>query len=152
ITGMHIEDRTEILQNLRAGQEAFVASLANIPEDLATRVPGPGKWSILECVEHVAVAEDYLFHQISNAKRSEVPMLNIAREAAILDRGTDRTRKVQSPEVAQPRGRFATVTDALGSFQATRRRTIQFVEDCLDDPRTMMAHHPLIGTVNNYEL
>jgi hypothetical protein len=38
-------------------------------------IPAPGKWSILECVEHLAVSEDYLFSQITVAQHSDTPRL-----------------------------------------------------------------------------
>jgi len=151
-SSMHVEDRLEILSNLRSGSAVLAEVLANVSEDAARRSPGTGRWSVLECVEHVALAEEYLFNQISNAKRSEVPMINIAREAAILERGANRKRRVESPAEARPRNRFATLEEAFAHFQSTRSKTIQFVENCLDDPRSMLAHHPLIGTVNNYEM
>jgi uncharacterized damage-inducible protein DinB len=149
---MHVEDRLEILSNLKSGRAVLAEVLANVSEDAARRSPGEGRWSVLECVEHVAIAEEYLFNQISNAKRSEVPMINIAREAAILERGANRKRRVESPAEARPCNRFSTLEEAFGHFEATRKKTIQFVEDCLDDPRSMLAHHPIIGTANNYEM
>jgi uncharacterized damage-inducible protein DinB len=149
---MHIEDRTEILANLKSGPKALLEALGGITEEVAKRSPGTGRWSILECVEHVATAEEYLLHQISTAKPSEIPQVNIAREAAIVERGMDRTRRIKAPEVATPKNRFPTLKDALRHFQTTREKTIRFVENCLDDPRAMIAHHPLIGAANNYEI
>src|SRR5262245_3367842 len=149
---MHVEDRTEILANLKSGPRALLEALTDITEDVAKQSPGPGRWSVLECVEHVAAAEDYLFHQISTAKPSEIPQVNIAREAAIVERGLDRTRRIRAPEVARPQNRFTTLKDALQHFQATREKTIQFVENCLDDTRAMIASHPLIGPANTYEI
>src|SRR5258707_10525476 len=32
----------------------------------------PGKWSILKCLEHLAVSEDYLFSQIPSTCRHDV--------------------------------------------------------------------------------
>lgn len=149
---MHIEDRTEILANLRSGRDALLEALANLGEDAARRSPAPGRWSVLECVEHVAVAEEYLYTQIANAKRSDTPVINIAREAAIVNRGLDRSRRLEAPTVSKPGNRFTTLRGALDHFQSVRQKTIQFVEECLDDPRAMIAHHPLLGPVNNYEM
>jgi uncharacterized damage-inducible protein DinB len=149
---VHIEDRLEILENLKAGREAFLEALSDVTEELARRSPGPGKWSVFECVEHVATAEEYLLAQITSAKLAEIPMINIAREALIMKRGMDRRRRFDAPEDAKPRNRFATLKEALAHFESTREKTIQFVENCLDDPRTMMARHPIIGLANNYEM
>jgi uncharacterized damage-inducible protein DinB len=126
--------------------------LANVDEETARRRPGEGRWSVIECVEHIALAEEHMLDQLCSAKRSETPMVNIAREAAILERGASRKRRVEAPDSAKPRNRFATLKEAQDYFEATRRKTIQFVEDCLDDPRSMLAQHPILGTLNNYEM
>jgi hypothetical protein len=63
----------------RAG---ILNALRGLPEDLAAISPGPGRWSAIECVEH------------SQAQRSEAPVVNQTREAAILARGADRTSPV----------------------------------------------------------
>ena len=141
-----------MVANLNASRDALIAALEGVSEDVARRSPGSGKWSVLECVEHVAVVEAYLLHEIVNARRSEAPMINIVREAVILERGLDRTRRVTAPEAATPRNRFATLSGALEHFQAKRAETIEFVENYTDDPRAMLAQHPLIGTANTYEI
>jgi hypothetical protein len=149
---MHVEDRNEILENLKSGSEALAEALTGISEENARRSPNAGRWSILECVEHVAAAEEYLLNEICHARRSEAPMINIAREAAIVDRGMNRARRIEAPEVARPRNRFATLKEAHEHFETTRKKTVRFVEDCLDDPRSMIANHPIVGTANNYEI
>jgi hypothetical protein len=121
---VHIEDRLEILENLKAGREAFLEALSDVTEELARRSPGPGKWSVFECVEHVATAEEYLLAQIMSAKLAEIPMINIAREALIMKRGMDRRRRFDAPEDAKPRNRFATLKEALAHFESTREKTI----------------------------
>lgn len=149
---MHVEDRMEIIENLKSGPDALAEVLAGVSEDTAKRSPGAGRWSILECMEHIALAEEYMLAQACNAKRSETPVVNIAREEAILERGVNRKRRIEAPDSARPRNRFATLKQAHEHFLATRSKALQFVEDCLDDPRSMIAHHPILGTVNNYEM
>jgi hypothetical protein len=69
-----------------------------------------------------------------------------------MEGGLDRTMRVEAPEVVKPRNRFATVNAALDHFDVSRAKTIQFVKDYLDDPRSMLARHPHFGVVNNYEM
>jgi len=56
---METRDKTEILDALRRGKS-----------------PGPGRWSALECAEHVAVSEDFLFSQLIEARPAGVPLVN----------------------------------------------------------------------------
>jgi uncharacterized damage-inducible protein DinB len=145
------EERREMLEKLRASRETLIALVEGVPEELAKRSPGPGKWSILECVEHVVLAEDHMRGLVMTAQRSSEPVINSRRERAIIERGADRSRKVDAPGVALPRGRFLTLREAMGAFVESRDRTIQFVENCSDDLRTLLADHPVVGRVNGHE-
>jgi len=149
---MTIHEKVEMLQSLRSGQAALLEALEGVAEDISRRGPGPGKWSLLECMEHVAVAEEYLFAQLASSKAVDRPVVNTGREAAIRRRGTDRTRRIDAPDVAVPRGRFASLKDARDHFVTTRDRTIDYVEQSHEDLRARIASHPLIGAVNCYEL
>jgi hypothetical protein len=125
-------------------------AVAGVTEATAVRIPGPNRWSILQCVEHVAVTEDYLFGRLAAATEGE-RMVNSKREAAIKARGADRARRIQAPAQVEPAGRFATLADALTHFHNTRTRTLQFVDNSVADLRSQITTHPLLGTVNCYE-
>jgi hypothetical protein len=75
------ESRTEILNALRRGQQALLAALEGITEEFAAKRAGQERWSALECVEHVAVAEDFLRSRIMQAEHAGSPVVNERREA-----------------------------------------------------------------------
>jgi len=148
---MQPREKAGILKELATGRDALLDSLRGLPERLSRIRPGPGRWSVIECVEHVAVSEDFLLAQMSQAERSEVPVVNQKREAAILARGADRFPAVMSPEVGYPKQRFAMLADAVKSFLAARNKTVRFVETRGDDLRSKPMTHPLLGTINCHE-
>ena len=148
---MERHEKERILADLESGRKALLDALTGVTEEVAAGHPAPGKWSVLECVEHLAVSEDYLFSQIEASHSSEVPVVNEKREALIVARGLDRTRTVESPEVGRPAARFSTLAEAVKNFLAARERTIRFVENCEEDLRAKSTWHPIIGTVNCYE-
>ena len=80
---MKLHDKEAILAELQRGQAALLHALKDVPEDGAGRAPGPGKWSILECVEHLAVAEEYLLSQMISARQCDAPVVDERREALI---------------------------------------------------------------------
>ena len=150
---MHPHEKEKLLADLDSGQKVLMDVLRDVTEDEAARSPAPGRWSVLECVEHLAVSEDYLFGQIVASHRSETRMINKQREAVTVAVGLDRSRKIQSPDVGQPTGRFSTLAEAVERFHAARKRTIQFTESCTEDLRCKITTHPLIaGDVNCYEI
>ena len=148
---MDAREKQQLLESLETGRDALLASVAGLAEDVAAKPPAPGRWSALECVEHLALVEDYLFAQIAASKPSEAPVGSRLRENNILKRGADRTRTLEAPEVAWPTGRFPTLATALAAFTTNRDRTIAYVQSLQEDPRLRTAHHPLIGDVNCYE-
>jgi hypothetical protein len=149
---MNSKEKAEMLAGLESGQQAIIGVLSGVTEDVARRSPGNGRWSVLECIEHVALGEAYFLAQLEGATLSEAPLVNSAREKAIVERGADRTTRYEAPDVARPTGRFATLKDATDHFTASRARTLNFVESCSDDLRARLAHHPVIGVVNSHEV
>jgi hypothetical protein len=119
---------------------------------MATRIPSPGKWSILECVEHVAISEDRLFSFLHEAKDAGVPQLNRPLETMIREHGADRNRRVESPADVLPAARFSTVSEALQHFLESRKHTILFVQANREDLRAKVVAHPLFGVVTGYEI
>ena len=151
--GMHESERQDILEALKTGHDALCDAIAGIGEDLAICKPTPASWSIVECVEHLAASEEFLFSRLTRAQCCDLPQANQSREAVIVDRGLDRTRRVESPDVVRPNGRFQSLTEAAGHFDAMRAKTVQFVESFSGDPRCWLTDHPLIsGPVNCYEI
>lgn len=78
-------------------------------------------------------------------------MISEFKEAGIRARGADRTRPAVSPEAVRPTGRFASLSDALRHFLASRAETIRYVENCCEDLGSMLTTQPLLGPVNCQE-
>jgi len=150
---MEPREKEELLDRLRGGRRELLDVLNGVTEEAAARRPGGGKWSILECIEHLVVAEDYLYLQIAAARPGGGPQLSREREGRIVSRGLDRSTPVASPEVGLPSGRFATLAEGVERFLASRERTLRFVENCEEDLRAQFTTHPMIpGRTNCYEM
>jgi hypothetical protein len=145
-------ERQTILASLEQGSAALRDALHGETEELAVRIPAPGRWTILQCAEHVAMAEDHLFSMIAASKQTETPLINEKREALILTFGADRSARRESPDAAKPLGRFPTLSEAVQHFLSNRERTIQFVQTNNEDLRARITSHPLMGTVNCHEI
>jgi hypothetical protein len=149
---MDANERQEILALLEEGRKALPAAVDGVTGEMASRIPGPGKWSILGCVEHVAVSEDYMFSQIGKATAAVGPAINLEREAKMLARGTDRNRRMESPPEGHPTGAFPTLAGAVEHFLESRERTIAFVRDCKEDLRAKVTWHPILKEANSHEM
>jgi len=141
---MEPAEKLGILRELRSGHDALSQAVAGVDEEMAKRKPSHGAWSILDCVEHMVESERYLVTRLHAAEYAAQPFEKSRREAKIAKLAADRSRRIEAPEEAHPRGRFATLEEALTAFDATRAEVERWVENCTRDPRCMMTDHPLI--------
>lgn len=149
---MQPHEKQELIDSLTAGRRTLIDAVDGVTEDLAKRAED-GRWSILQCVEHLALAEDYLFGQILAATPNDTPLVNQRRERIIREHGSSRSRPMAAPEAATPQGHFATLAEALAAFSASRARTVAFVESYTMDLRAQLTTHPVVtGPVNCHEM
>src|SRR5258708_37451233 len=112
---MSPEEKNRMTADLEESRVALLNALQGATEDNATRRPAPGRWSVMECVEHLAVAEQYLLSQILSGQQGE-PVPNAKREGRIRQYGADRSRPLQAPDGSTPAGRFTTLGGAHHNF------------------------------------
>jgi hypothetical protein len=143
--------RAELITLLNDGRDAFLAAVSRVSAEMSGRSPGPGRWSALQCVEHVAIAEEHMLSQNTGSATTAEPVANAARELAIRTRGARRERRVEAPEAAQPRGRFQSIDEAVKHFLLWRTKTLEFVNRS-QNLRAMSTSHPVLGPVNCYEM
>ncbi len=148
---MDAHDKQQLLNSLESGRAALIAALDGVAEDEAKLVPEPGRWSVLECVEHLFLVENNLLERVIASQPSETPVGSRALEERIRQRGADRSNRLEAPDQARPTGRFPTLAQALAAFLGKREQTIAYVRSTNDDLRSRATTHPLIGVVNSYE-
>jgi hypothetical protein len=148
---MQPDEKADVLECLERGQRAFHESVAGVTEAQAKRAPGPGRWSMLECAEHVAVVEQYLYERLLEGRPDSAAAIPPGRETLIRQRAADRSRKVPAPEAAAPSGRYGTLAEALSAFEKARSRTVAFVEACSEDLRAKVTTHPILKTATCHE-
>ena len=147
------EDRQATLTALTESRETLLNALHGVDEPTARRAPGEGRWSILDCVEHLAAAELLMNAALKRATHSGGELLDRTRESALRRRGTDRTQRFNAPEPARPTRRYATLAEATQAWEAVRAQSIAFVEGFEGEPREWMTTHPAIpGPVNCFEV
>src|SRR5258708_17006869 len=131
---MQPTDRDFLVQRLHETRDAFLASFQGVSEKQACFKAAPDRWSICDCVEHMAVAETGLFRQLSeNSVPAEAPPASREPDVAILNsNGGNRDQKARAPERACPTGRFGSLAQAAKQFTAAPPRTIDYIIACDD--------------------
>jgi hypothetical protein len=141
-------EKQELLDALERGHAALRRALEGVDEALAGRKPAGGGWSIVECVEHVVVSEQYLLTRLRSAERCEegaAQTADLEREAKIAARAANRMRRIEAPSASQPQGRYASLREAVAAFEATRAETVAWVEEFGGDLRGWTTDHPLFA-------
>jgi uncharacterized damage-inducible protein DinB len=144
-------ERTEIVDNLERSRQEFIAAVAGVTEAQAQARPGPERWSVLECVEHVTTVEERFLGWLEAAKKLDEPRVDKEKEAGLRVRIPDRSTRAKSPEAALPTGRFPTLGQALEQFNRGRTRSIEFAQDRCDDLYCLASEHPRFGPMNGVE-
>lgn len=145
--------RDALLPLLHASRERFLSSFAGMTEEDARIRPDENCWSALDCVEHICTAEEGMLWLLIATQRQR-PADAPNREQLFSELMGSRERRVESPEIGRPRGRFPSLAAASQHFQTARAATIRFVEENTSDLRTTeVTHpHPLVGVVSSYEM
>ena len=145
-------DKARLLEALRRGGDAFLGSVAGVSEAACRLSPAENRWSVLECAEHVAVAEEVMLGLVTGAGKARDPE-GPNRDDRILRSGTDRSTRFDASDQSQPRGRFSTLAEAVAHFQAMRQRTLRLVEQTGEDLRATEVKHPhhVVGVISTYE-
>ncbi len=146
---------TDVLQALTDSGAEFRAA-ASIPDAQANVKPAPGRWSVLDCIEHIVSVEDRFVGWLRNPETQSTvlpsaPPMNKEREAQIVTRVASRANRVQAPETAHPKGRFSSLAEALEQFDAVRARSIAFAESQGDGLYSLVVTHPFFGPLNGVE-
>jgi DinB family protein len=142
-------EKQALLASLNDGREALGRALSGVNDEIASRKPpfrdpSSPAWSILECVEHMVQSERYLLTRLHAAKLSPEPFEKSRRAAKIAALAADRSRRIEAPAPAHPRGRYATLAEALAAFDATRAEVKRYLEQSTGDLNCWITDHPLI--------
>jgi DinB superfamily len=128
-------DKEKAIALLESSKKGVLAATKGLSEAQWKFKPAPEKWSIAECMEHIAAAEDFIRGMIVEnvMKAPAAPDRDIAKiDAGILANVPDRTTKVQAPEPLQPTNRFGSPEAAIKHFVESRATTEDFLKKTAD--------------------
>ena len=146
------QESNQILKALQDSRAEFVAAAAGLSEEQAKTAPAPGRWSVIQCVEHIVLAETRFLGWLENPAAEPAPPVDHQKEAKLLIGVASRETRVNAPDPVQPTGRFATLTEALEHFDSIRAKSIAFAEKHGAGLYSLAAKHAFFGPVNGAEV
>jgi hypothetical protein len=147
-------DKDKALAYLESTKKGVLDATKGLSEAQWNFKPASDKWSVAECVEHIAAAED-LIRGMAVDKVMKAPAAP-GRDTAKIDAGImamipDRSQKAQAPDELKPTNRFGSPEGSLKHFVESRTTTENFLKDT-PDLRAHAVDSPMGGPkLDTYE-
>jgi hypothetical protein len=115
----------------------------------------PDRWSVEECVKHIAISEQNLWNSIDASlkeaanpdKRAEIKFT----DDQVVQMLENRTRKVKTVDPLKPENTpYKSIDEALSSFKTNRNKLIDFVKSTDADLRNHVITLPF-GSLDAYQ-
>jgi hypothetical protein len=124
-------DKDKALQYLESTKKDVLDATTGLSPAQWNFKPAPDRWSIAECMEHIAAAEDFIRDNVINGvmKAPPAPGRDVAAiDAGILENVPARKTKVQAPDPIKPTNRFGSPEGSIKHFVESRAITEEFLK------------------------
>jgi hypothetical protein len=150
------EERKFALTHLKDTKTALVKSVKDLSNAQLDFKSAPDRWSIRECVFHIAMTESALGKmfeatmqtQANPEKRAEIKMT----DEDIIKKFQDRSAKLTAPEMLRPeKAPWKTMEEALSAFKEARQNRLKYVKGTTEDLRNHVFQMPF-GAIDGYQM
>jgi len=152
--GLSAGERSKLVDYLKYSRQLLESETAKLTPQQWTHKPAADRWSVADCVEHLALAEEVIRGVVDRALKA--PAVEPAdaqtvteRDQLILRLATDRGQKFNAPERLRPAG--LTPAEAMKKFLDSRAVTVEFARTTQEDLRGHAADHPLFKNADVYQ-
>jgi hypothetical protein len=141
---------------MKETKDAAIKSVEGLSDAQLNFKAAPEKWSVKECMYHIAGAEKLLWSMFETTmksaanpeKRAEIKVT----DEQLVKMTEDRTHKLQAPEPIQPKNTgFTSLDGAIEDFKKTRTEHIKYIRNSTEDMRNHVVQMPF-GWIDCYQL
>ncbi len=135
--GMTKEDRQHVVAHLQMTQIWLANEVSSLsPAQLNYRI-APGRWTILEVVEHLNIAEPGYWDSLQTAlKQPPSKGKQQATDAEVLWYGIDRTDRQKTSKSEEPKDQVTDIHQALATFDKLHVTMLEYARTTNDDLRS----------------
>ena len=136
---MSLADREALVRHMEQTRDAFLKSVAGLSEEQLHFRAAPDRWTVLECAEHITLAEDNMFEELKEYFLPLAP--DASKKSPMTDEqvrryGTDRTyMRMQAQPTFKPTGHWTTIAEITAEFGRRRARNLDYVRTTQEDLR-----------------
>ena len=144
-------ERERLLQHLGQTRQALIDAVAGLSKAQWAYKPAEDRWSVAECAEHLAMAEQFIHQNIVEVLQSPaVADPPPGKEDEILKVIVDRSQKFQAPAPVTPEDRWGGKKKAtMKAFKSERDEVLELVTEA-EDLRSYIGPHPAFGDLDAY--
>jgi len=155
-TTINKEERKTATDFLKETKKGVFEAAKGLSEAQLKFVPGPDRWSVEDCLKHIAITEQMLWGMVEGGlkgpatpeKRADVKM----KDEDVIKNIEDRTTKVKTFAPMEPVNTpYKSAAEALESFSKSRDKLIEYVNTTNDDLRNHMSTLP-VGVFDSYQM
>ena len=126
-------ERDRAMSYLHATQKQVTDTIATLTPAQLDFHAGPNRWSVGDCLEHLALTETGLFGMLKGQVMAapaapEKMALTAGKDDAVIKAISSREVKAKAPEMFVPSHKWKTTAETLAAFRAARKVTIAYVE------------------------
>jgi len=150
------QERKIAIDLLQQTEQGVIDAVAGLSDAQLNFKPAPDRWSVLECVKHIAISEQALWHVADSTihatanpeKRSEIK----ATDEQVVQMVESREKKVKTIPPFEPKNTpYNSLSEALESFKTNRDKLIAYVKTTDDDLRNHVVTLPP-GSFDSYQM
>ncbi|MEO6734223.1 MAG: DinB family protein [Ferruginibacter sp.] len=151
------KERKFAASHLKSTKNDLIKSVKGMTDAQLNFKPSADKWSVKECVFHLALSENNLWQWTEGTlkapanpeKRAEIKMT----DEQVLAGVSSREHKIKTSETFEPKNaKWATVDEALGSLKEGREKLIDYMKNTTEDMRNHVATETPMGALDAYQL
>jgi hypothetical protein len=146
-------ERAELIELLNKSEKEFLQAVEGLTEEQWAFKPGPDRWSVAECAEHIVLAEALLFETATKsltAASDEQWEATLAKTDVLRRALPNRSTKVDAPAAIKPR-QAMTRQQLMVRFREQRARALAYVQETEAPLKAHTAANPFFGPLNAHQ-
>ncbi len=144
-------ERERAIDYLHKTREDLIRSTHGLPSTQLQYKPGPDRWSVAECLEHITVTEGFILGNINKTlQQAAAPSAPAFGDDGVVQMVADRSTRIKGPEILMPTGRWPHER-LLAEFRVARGRSFDFAATTDTQLRQYSFPHPMLGALDCYQ-
>lgn len=150
------KERKSVLKEMKDSKTEILKSVKGLTEKQLNFKGSPDRWSIKECMYHIAISEKNLWDKLETAMKKPAnpdkrPEINFTDEQ-LIKKMEDRSVKGQAAETFEPKNtNYKTIDEAINDFKNRRNNHIKYLKATTEDLRNHVVEMRY-GWIDCYQL